>query len=373
MKAMKLLFDATVMQIPATGIAKTSALLYHECLNVQPSLKIIAAHQRPLLTSMPKGIESVQLGTLLPKRLWRKVALPLLVSSKTPAFLHFPWNGNVPKTFSKEIVITTLHDVLPLEIPGHFQSATQEQKYRQRVQSDINRSDLVFTDSEYSRKQILGNFSVKNPPVVLMHGPTITSCNASSSGRKTSRDYYLYVGGYDRRKGLESLLRVFTALSRANKLSCRLVLTGNRQYFSEAFRRLVDEGNAIGIVEEKGYVPDDLLFKLYNNAKALIYPSKYEGFGLPPLEAMYAGCPVVTTRCTAIPEICGDAAYYIDPDDEEDFAQGLLDIEHNDRLRADLSEKGLKQSGRFSWHKTATCFLHELEKAMRHKKSVQTI
>jgi glycosyltransferase involved in cell wall biosynthesis len=88
---------------------------------------------------------------------------------------------------------------------------------------------------------------------------------------------------------------------------------------------------------------------------------------------MYAGCPVVTTRCTAIPEICGDAAYYIDPDDEEDFAQGLLDIEHNDRLRADLSEKGLKQSGRFSWHKTATCFLHELEKAMRHKKSVQTI
>jgi glycosyltransferase involved in cell wall biosynthesis len=139
------------------------------------------------------------------------------------------------------------------------------------------------------------------------------------------------------------------------------LLVGNSAYhYPEELKKLLDQGQRKNAVAELGYVPDSVLANLYANAKALSYPSKFEGFGLPPLEAMALGCPVIAAKCTAIPEICGNAVYYIDPENEEAFRSSLLDVEKNLELRDKLAREGLEQAKKFIWDKASKTFLDEV-------------
>ncbi|MFH0940151.1 MAG: glycosyltransferase family 1 protein [Planctomycetota bacterium] len=355
---MKILFDATVFQQPFTGIAKSTLALYQACLARMPKLEFTALHQRPLTGALPSSFHAMRYGSALPSVIWRKTVLPVMALSQRAGIIHFPWNGNVPALFSGAKVITTIHDVLPLIIPNYFKHEQAKRHYHRRIQRDISRSRVVFTVSEFSKTEILKNFDIKTSPIVIRHAPTL-SC-ARTSATSDDGDYFLYVGGYDLRKGLEALLRVFLTLRHDRKLRSRLILTGSRHYFSDSFKRLVEQGTRAGVVEEKGYVSDELLGDLLSRAKGLVYPSKYEGFGLPPLEAMAAGCPVLTTRGTALPEICGDAALYVDPDNDSEFSVSLMRLESDSDLRQKLASAGRKQATRFSWDASAQIFLDEV-------------
>ena len=357
---MRLLLDATVLEYPPTGVAKVTLGLYTASQQKDPSLEVVAIHRRRLSTPLPPGIRSVQWGSLLPPALWRRMYLPAATMGGDSAIIHFPWNGNVPSLQRSTTVLTTLHDVLPLLIPGYFADSADEARYRRDRQNDISRTDLLLTDSEYSKREIQKNFLVRREPVVTPFGPTLRTTSAPSFPPAGQSRYFLYVGGYDPRKGLPPLLTAFLELHREGKLHTRLILTGSRLHVSESFRRLVDEGVGMGVVEERGYVSDDVLASLYANALALVYPSKYEGFGLPPLEAMALGCPVITTRCTSLPEVCGDAAYYMDADDAHSIAQSLVDLETKPELQTVYRAKGKEQAAKFTWEKAATVFLEAL-------------
>jgi alpha-1,3-rhamnosyl/mannosyltransferase len=360
---MKLAIDGTVFQQPITGIAKGTGCLYEKCTELMQSLDVIVVHHKPLTCTFGPKIRSTQLARAVPNVLWRSLVLPVYVSRLKPTFMHFPWNGFVPKHILGTRVITTLHDVLPLLIPEYFPSRKAEQAYKNRVQADIDRSDLLLTISEFSKKEILRNFNWTVEPVVIHYAPTVpTSRVLPTSSDGNNQDYFLYVGGYDKRKGIESLLRVFTKLHNEEKLRSKLLLAGSRLYYSQELKRLIDEGLRVKAIAELGYVPDAVLSELYANAKALIYPSKFEGFGLPPMEAMASGCPVLTTKCTSIPEICGDAVYYTDPDDEEAFASSIIDLHNDQELRDKLAYRGLKQAGKFSWDEASRVFLDEILK-----------
>lgn len=358
---MRLLLDATVLEYPPTGVAKVTLGLYAAIKRQDPSLEIVALHRRPLSTSLPPGIRSSQQGGFLPPVLWRRIYLPAATLGNGSAIIHFPWNGKVPALRRSTTVLTTLHDVLPLIIPRYFSDAAAEARYRADRQSDISRTDLLLTDSEYSKQEILRNFRTRVEPVVIPFGPTLQDSAASSRTAGQAR-YFLYVGGYDPRKGLQPLLTAFLALYREGKMRAKLILTGSKLHVSETFRRLVDEGVGMGAVEERGYVADDTLASLYANALALVYPSKYEGFGLPPLEAMALGCPVITTHCTSLPEVCGDAAYYIDADDTSTIARSLVDLETKPELRTLHRAKGKEQAAKFTWERAATTFLEALRR-----------
>jgi glycosyltransferase involved in cell wall biosynthesis len=361
-----LLLDATVLQQPFTGVAKTTLGLYAACLRLAPAMQIGALHRRPLAGDLPSGVQTIQWGEWLPARVWGSVAWPLAAIVQRPAAFHFPWNGNVPRLWSSAAIVATLHDLLPLAIPGYFASDQDRRSFLDAKRRDIARTDLLITDSEYSKREIIKYLPVKREPLVLYYGPTLAPCDSSANNGNQS-GYFLYVGGYDRRKGLEALLRTFLALHRQQKLAGRLILTGVKSYFSEVFRALVAEGVGMGVVEERGYVSDAALAELLCHARALVYPSKYEGFGLPPLEAMVVGCPVITTRYTSLPEICGEAAYYIEPEDEQSFAQGLLALETDPELRRALRANGREQALKFSWEKAAAKYLAALDETLARK------
>ena len=172
-----------------------------------------------------------------------------------PDFIHFPWNGNIPNFLTNTKVISTVHDILPLEIPGYFTRNKDKDIYLKKMQETLNKSDLVVTVSEYSKNQIIKNFNVKEDPIVIYHGPTL-DFEPTKLREIRNKSYFVYVGGYDPRKGFDLLLNTFIKSFEENKIKNKLVLTGSKNYFSVEFKMLIDKGIKYGIVEEKGYVSD---------------------------------------------------------------------------------------------------------------------
>jgi alpha-1,3-rhamnosyl/mannosyltransferase len=330
------------------------------------SLDVTVVHRKPLTCKFSPKIKSVQIGAAVPDRFWWALALPAYLARTKPELVHLPWNGHVPRLTFGSKVIVTVHDVLPLVIPNYFASWQAESAYRKRLQTDLDRSDLVLTVSKFSKKQILRNFKVHARLVVIYNAPTIQKSGRSlTSYSKIYPDYFLYVGGYDKRKGIESMLRIFMELHERGKLKSKLLLVGNIYYYSQELKKLLHRGQRNNTFAELGYVSDSVLAELFANAKALIYPSKFEGFGLPPLEAMALGCPVITTKSSAIPEICGDAVYYIDPENEEAFRSSLIDVEKTPELRGKLAREGFEQSKKFTWDNASKTFLDETFRLMK--------
>jgi glycosyltransferase involved in cell wall biosynthesis len=357
---MKLYVDGRILEHSATGVAISTVYLYKEISCIYSDLDIYFIHRKPLKVKLPESLKSIHTGSYLSKSLWEQFLLPTRLVLDCPDIIHFPWNGNIPYFHKNLCTIMTLHDVLPLIIPNYFKTDLNRTKYINKVQSDINKSSTVVTVSDYSKKTIEDNFLLKSEPHVIRHGPTILLdhklLEANSNG-----NYFLYVGGYDPRKGIESLLDVFISLYRNKKLLHKLILTGSVYYYSNELINLIDEGKSIGAVVEKGYVSETELLNLLASATALVYPSKYEGFGLPPLEAMYVGCPVITTTHTSLPEICGDAVYYIDPDDKYDLACSLVNLQNDSQLRKQLIDNGKIQASKFSWNIAAINYMNAVK------------
>lgn len=365
---MRMVFDASVLEMPFTGIAKTSLLLYRECLVQLPGLTVTGLHRKPAAGEVPPGVALARGGRLFSADLWRSHYLPQQVKRQRATVVHFPWSGGVPAGLSDCCVVTTIHDVLPLEMPGAFKTPRDEERYRRDRQRDIERSHVLFTDSEYSKQQLHRHFVLRSEPIVNYFGPTLEVDGRDvPAGGAAAPPYLLYLGGYDRRKGILELLEVYMELRRQGKLRCRLLLAGKSHYFSEELRRRITAGKESGHVRELGYVPDRELVTLLQGALALVYPSRYEGFGLPPLEAMHVGCPVITTSRTSIPEVCGEAALYIDPGDGGEFGEALVAVENDAALRARLREAGFCQARKFTWKKAATKFLGEVHRFSTRK------
>ena len=127
---MRIIFDATVMEHRFTGIAKSALGLYEASLRIMPSLEITGVHRKSLAAGLQQEIGSLQIGKRFPAKLWRSVVLPAHISANRQSVVHFPWNGNVPSLVCANLVVSTIHDVLPLIIPGFFKSRHAQLFYR---------------------------------------------------------------------------------------------------------------------------------------------------------------------------------------------------------------------------------------------------
>ncbi len=165
-------------------------------------------------------------------------------------------------------------------------------------------------------------------------------------------EYVLYVGSAFPHKNLDRLIKAFELL-KDHHPSLKLLLVGKQEYHSKQLQRWAKKRSSTEDVIFTGFVPDEDLKWLYSHAKAYVFPSLSEGFGLPPLEAMVHGCPVVSSNATSLPEVCGDAAHYFNPEDIHEMAEKINDILVNTGLRQKLIQKGYEQVKKFSWRRMA--------------------
>jgi glycosyltransferase involved in cell wall biosynthesis len=244
---------------------------------------------------------------------------------------HFPLSVMLPPVDAPPAT-TTIHDLLHEEYPGFFSRA--ERAYRRVVYGwSVRRSRIVTTVSEHARESIVARYRLDPDRVRAIHSGI--DHERFTPAPRERQQFLLYPANAWPHKNHERLLAAFR-LVRRERPDLRLVLTGTGHE-----RR---GGNG---VEARGLVPRDELVELYRTAAALVFPSLYEGFGQPPLEAMACGCPVAVSRVASLPEVCGDAAVYFDPAAVESIAAGIHEV--LDRPRAG----GVERARRFTWEHAA--------------------
>jgi len=162
-------------------------------------------------------------------------------------------------------------------------------------------------------------------------------------------------------KNLGGLIKAFKILTNKYKLGLKLVLTCQKRDVPFDLIKSVEKH-----IEFAGYVSEDQLARLYQEALLFAFPSLYEGFGFPPLEAMAHGCPIVVSNVASLPEVCGDAAYFVDPHDEESIADGIYQVATNSTLRETLIQKGLKRAKLFTWEESGKKHIKVFEEILNN-------
>jgi glycosyltransferase involved in cell wall biosynthesis len=259
-------------------------------------------------------------------------------------------------------IVTTIHDVNPLLPDGRpvLQRWLRGRKFRKGVNEALKVSAQVATDSEHSRGMISDEFTVsaeKISVVPLFADSRIGSISDADLGVKLGElgikgGYILFVGSLRRHKNWDGLMRAYALLPQALRNQHELVLAGPAHRDMDNAESLAD---ALGIrdqVRVLGEVREDHMSALYSGASLFAFPSFMEGFGLPPLEAMSCGVPVVATDRTSVPEVLGDAASYIDPGNVDSISKGMQKVLEDTALKDMLIEKGLRRAKEFGPERT---------------------
>jgi glycosyltransferase involved in cell wall biosynthesis len=220
----------------------------------------------------------------------------------------------------------------------------------------------ILAPSEYSRQDIINTYKIDPSRIstIPLAAPEFYKPITDTAVLRDAKakyglpeDYILAVGSIQPRKNLVRLMRAYALLIRKGHDLPTLVLAGKKAWLADE----ILESNALQTVKEKviftGYLPDCDLPPLYAGAVCFVYPSFFEGFGLPPLEAMQCETPVITGNLTSLPEVVGDAGILVDPYSVEEIAAALARMLGNKQLRADLAKRGLERASSFSWDRTA--------------------
>jgi glycosyltransferase involved in cell wall biosynthesis len=285
--------------------------------------------------------------------------------------VHDP-TGLAPLAASHARRILTLHDVFPLSFPG-YSTLFEELVYRFWLPCILPRLDAVITVSQNSRQDICRCFHMTAEKVTVIpeaaspHFQPLTEnelkpilCNYG-----LQLPYILYVGSVEPRKNLLRLIEAWILLHKILP-SYRLVIVGARNYWkSSPVANVVRQSGLLGQVIFTGYIPDEDLPAIYNGASLFCFPSLYEGFGLPVLEAMACGTPVVTSNSSSLPEVAGDGAILVDPNNVDEIAHAMQRILEDPELARDLRRRGLQRAAQFSWEKTAKETIAVYERVLR--------
>lgn len=258
-------------------------------------------------------------------------------------------------------IVVTVHDILFERYPQFF-NAKQLRQLRLRVPLTVRRAAAVVTGSEFSKQDILRRYLLSPEQVIVapyaadpMFRPIREQAILTTMRERygTGDRYVLFVGALKPNKNLHAVLDAYLRLRRSGAVRHRLVLVGSKDTLQED---VFANGRAQGFEEGlifTGHVPDEDLVALYSGAELFVQPSLFEGFGLPSLEAMACGTPVITSNRAAVPEVVGDAAILVDPLDVEALAVAMNSVLCDEALRARLTTKGLQRAAAFSWQETA--------------------
>ena len=259
-------------------------------------------------------------------------------------------------TPSKTVV--TIHDCIHLMFPEYLRHRLGYAYARASLYTAAHKSNRILTVSEASKRDILKFFNVPPEKIVVTPNAIDDRFSAPPSDEhvaetreryQLSHSYLLYVGNIKPHKNLERLIEAFHLVRMQGRSELELLIIGDEISKLQGLRRAVHKHDIHRYVRFLGYVPDKTLAVLYRLASVFVFPSLYEGFGLPPLEAMASGTPVVTSNVSSLPEVVGDAAVQVDPYSAEAIAHGILTVLRSPHLRSELQARGLKRVQEFSW------------------------
>lgn len=262
-----------------------------------------------------------------------------------------PWRAPLP-------VIATIHDLIPLLLPA-YRGSPLVRLYTALVARAARRTPAILADSEATRRDIL--MHLRLPPTRVhtvylatdIQPPAVEAIAAIRARYALPEPYALYLGGFDVRKRVPLLMRALAHTTGDWSLVVAGRLPRQDTPFTPDPRRVAEEAGVADRVHFCGFVPDEEKAALIGGARFFVFPSIYEGFGLPVLEALTCGVPVITTNASSLPEIAGQAGLIVPPDDERQLANALDRLMHDDTLHARLATAARQHAACFAWEKTA--------------------
>lgn len=354
---MKIMVDATSLARTITGIENYTKNLVCHLINIVGEGDELIILFRKEIPPYIKNQKTVKLlvspfkSQLLTEQIW----IPFVKHSHKPDVIHFP--AFPPPLLIRKNIIFTIHDATMWK---HEDTLSLKNKLYMRPLSSrgIRLAEKLFTVSDFSKKEIIDVFPIASKKIfntgisISNDFQVITDDNVLSQVKKKynlPEKYFLSVGSLEPRKNLLFLIKAFIKLKNKINTDYKLVITGRSAWGSNEIRDLILENNVEKDIILTGYIKDQDLISLYNLATYFVFPSIYEGFGLPVLEAMACGTPVIISNVSSLPEVACESAIYIDPYDETSLISALEKVISDEKIHADLREKGLKRSKNFSW------------------------
>lgn len=341
--------NARFLTQPISGVQRYAIEICLELKKLNTDILFIAPHNI-LHHAIANELDVKVIGSLK-GHLWEQIELPLYLKKHgNPLMLNLC--NTAPVFYANKII--TIHDLAFERFPQTF-----SWKFRYAYQFTIPRiarsSKYILTDSFFSKKEISSLYSIDEEKIEVVH------CANSAFFREmentSNEQFILAVSSLNYQKNFLALVRAFNKLS---DKTIKLLLVGaiNKNFAAHSLLEEIESNENIQFV---GRVGDDELVKLYSNAQCFVYPSLYEGFGIPPLEAQACGCPCVVSNAASLPEVCGDSVVYCDPYSVDDIANKISMVLSSKALQDDLRTKGFENIKRFSWEKSARQIIQIIE------------
>jgi glycosyltransferase involved in cell wall biosynthesis len=295
-----------------------------------------------------------------PYSISEQVRIPMTLLREHIDLFHAPHYVLPPAIHCRSVV--TIHDCIHLMFPQYLPGRLAHAYAKLQLWTAAHRSDHILTVSEASKLDILRRFRIPADKVTVVYNAIDARLAREPADEEVDRviaryqlrdPFALYVGNIKPHKNLERLIEAFHQLRQESAFEAlKLVIIGDEISKYQGLRRAVHVHKLHKHVRFFGFVPLDTLAVLYQLASVFVFPSLYEGFGLPPLEAMYFGTPVVTSNVSSLPEVVGDAAMLVDPYSAESIADGMRRVLTDEHLRAFLRERGMARAREYSWEQS---------------------
>ena len=302
--------------------------------------------------------------------LWHLYFLPHGLEKLDLELVHIPENASFSRRIRNMKKVITVYDLIAYLFPFQVDLLTAI-RYKLLIPKVINNADKIITISENTKRDIIKNFGVAESKIKVIYLAAGESYKELSNKEfnfifkkyQLPRSYLFYVGNISKHKNVDKIIEAFKKIK--SKTNYKLVIAGKLSFGSKDIKKKIKDLDLQDDVIFTGYVPEEDLPALYNGASLFVYPSFYEGFGLPPLEAMQCGCPVITSNTSSLPEVVGNAGIMVDPNDVDELAKQMERVLTNRRLQQKMRKAGLKQAKKFSWEKCARETLKVYEEVLK--------
>ncbi len=352
---MRLILDARALRIPHDSISRYSLGVIRALSELKPNWKlsvIVNPEEVPYVQSLP--VEPVLCSAARLRKTENSELVPLIESSGADCYLNLSMAGPSPSIPT----LLSVHDLMVLNVPGYFGSSffrniLERLLFGRRIRRSIDHARSISVPSEASLSDLRKTFpGAETKAFIAGAGQDLFSRDEKWVGER--QDYLLYVGNARAYKNVTRLIVAYARLKAINPRFPGMKMVVRRDRAFRDFMRDIEDCSATDSITVLSHVTDDELRKLYRSCAGLVIPSLKEGFGLPALEAMAAGSPVVASAGTALEELVGDAGILVNPESVEDIMRGMAMLTSQPELRRELSRKALDRAGNYSWERTAS-------------------